>query len=278
MSALRAQRHKVLKIQDIIYKETGRINRMKRLMLLLITCLMFTGCSVHLQDGLNEDQANEIVVTLRSHGIPAEKIQTGTGQKKQYAVTVVKSKATEAWEMMKENDLPAEAEKGFDEIYGKGSLVPSATEEQALFLKGLQGEIAETIRTIDGVVRARVHVVLPAESLFGDEKEREQPKAAVFIKYVLRGDKSLPFKESELKALVAGSIKGLQTKDVEVMVQEISAFKENQLYEPVRFGPFTISRNSVRDMKIMIGFISIVVIVLGMIIFIQAQQLRRSTQ
>ena len=45
---------------------------------------------------------------------------------------------------------------GFGEIFGKGSLVPTPTEERALYVEALSGELARTLESVEGVTSARV--------------------------------------------------------------------------------------------------------------------------
>lgn len=239
---------------------------------------MLAGCSVELQHDLTEDQANEILVTLQSNGLHAKKIQKGNDQNKTYAIVVSGSHAQKAWQILKDNDLPSRTEKGIDDIFGKNSLIPTATEEKALYLKALQGELAKTLRTIDGVINARVHVVLPEDTLIIEEQVPSKPKAAVFIKYALRKDASLPFKEYEIKSIIANSVKGLETKDVEVVAKEINGPQIENNYEIVSFGALKVTKDSVNILRIASLLIGLVFIIFGIIIFILTAQISRLRQ
>ncbi len=93
----------------------------------------------------------------------------GGGEKPLWTISVPKSDAIRAWRLMKSQDLPRAAEKGFADTFGTNSLIPTATEEKALYLDALCNELQKTIETIDGVVKARVHLVLPEAEILPEE-------------------------------------------------------------------------------------------------------------
>ena len=240
-----------------------------------VLILLLARCSVELQHDLSEDQANEILVILQSNGVLAEKVQTGNDQNKTYALSVTRAQAQKAWQILKENDLPGRSEKGIEDIFTKNSLIPTATEERALYLEALQGELARTLKTMDGVINARVHIVLPEDSLFGEEVTQSKPKAAIFIKYTFRRDGSFPFKHNEIKSLVAGSVKGLETKDVEVIAKEINVWRIDTKYELVVFGPLKMTKESLPVLRLTGAVFAFLFLLLGVIIFIQTVQNHR---
>ena len=73
-------------------------------------------------------------------------------------------------------------------------------------------EISNTIAQIDGVVMARVHLVMPERNPLAD---KPQPAAAsVFIKH--RPDKDLSGQTAQIKALVVNALEGLPYDNVTV--------------------------------------------------------------
>lgn len=246
----------------------GRI-RVSITVMMIVSMIFVLGCSVKLHEDLTEEQVNEALVLLLEHGIDAKKVRKGNGKDKSYEIWVSKVSAGEAWKIMKENDLPSQAETGIVEVYGKGSMVPTDTEEKALYLKALQGELIKTLKSIDGVISARVHIVIPDDALFEDDTKKVLPKASVFIKYRLREDGSIPFKENEIRLLVAGAIKGLDANNVDVikqLVKDSVNFTEEK-YEKI--GLIKISKDTVFQFKLMILLIFILFVSLLLIIGIQ---------
>lgn len=246
-----------------------------KLIIIIILIILSENCSVKIKEGLTEEQADEILVLLQSYGIKSEKSEYGSNQSKKYSILVPKESAEKAWRILKDNDLPSENEKGIDDIFNRNRLIPTTTEERALYLKALQGELAKTLKTIDGVIQARVHLVLPEDSLFPNDEVAYEPKAAVFIKYSLKEDGSIPFDINEIKSLVANSVKGLKSKNVEIVAKEISnPFKQNN-YQLTEFGPLKITKDTAKYFKIFCLVNFIIYLFLFLIIFFLTNQLNR---
>lgn len=200
------------------------MRKTEKLLIAFVLCsLCFTyGCRMELQHGLTEDQANEVLVVLQQNDIPGAAKIREEGEKPMWTVAVPKQDAVRAWRIMKSQDLPRAAEKGLAETFGTGSLIPTATEEKALYLDALCNELQRTIETIDGVVRARVHLVLPEEQILPEEATPEnRPKASVLIKYRLNSRGEIPYKDDAIKILVANAIQKLDPKDVVVIGNEV---------------------------------------------------------
>jgi flagellar M-ring protein FliF len=99
------------------------------------------------------------------------------------------------------------------EIFDKPNWVGSEFDEQVNYQRALEGELEHTVGTLSDVESARVHLVLPRDSLFRDQ---DRPaKAAVVIKLRHR---SLADGEPEaIRNLVASAVDGL-TPDHVVLV------------------------------------------------------------
>jgi flagellar M-ring protein FliF len=84
--------------------------------------------------------------------------------------------------------------------------------QNVLLQRALQGELAKTISLTDGVVSARVHVVLGERGVF---RQKEAAKASVTL--VLEPGKSMTKEQvNGIQRLVASAIDGLAEKDVVV--------------------------------------------------------------
>jgi flagellar M-ring protein FliF len=99
------------------------------------------------------------------------------------------------------------------EIFDKPNWVGSEFDEQVNYQRALEGELEHTVGTLTDIESARVHLVLPHDSLF---REQERPaKASVVIKLRHR---SLADGEPEaIRNLVASAVDGL-TPDHVVLV------------------------------------------------------------
>jgi flagellar M-ring protein FliF len=79
-------------------------------------------------------------------------------------------------------------------------------------LRALEGELARTIRSIDRVASARVHLVLPERPLFS--RERQEPSASIVLK--LRGSLEAQHVRA-IRHLIASAVNGLKPGRVSIV-------------------------------------------------------------
>jgi len=205
-----------------------------------IVVLLALGCSLPIQHGLDETAANEILTSLERAGIPASKNRDDEGV---FAVVVAKADALRALELMRSLGLPRGPRAGFGEIYKQASLVPTPTEDRARYVEALAGEIARTLENVEGVVSARVHLVLPEpDPLSIDGKPRVAAQAAVLLK--TRAGRPVPIGEPDVRKLVAGSVPGLEPSAVAVVVTPAAEVPVARGANLVSFGPLRMTADS----------------------------------
>jgi len=215
---------------------------------LLTLLVLQAGCSVEIIHDLKEGQANEILSALNSHGVDGEKLRHVQGSKATYTVSVSRSDAVKAWRVLREQNLPRPTRKGLGEIFGKTGLIPTATQERALMHHALAGELSQTLQSVDGVLEARVHVVLPTrDPLAPSDQPIPGPRASVLLR-VGAGDE-LPLKPTEVQQLVTGAIKGLKPEAVSVVFvkgQSGASKRAGGGATPAlaRVGPFAVAAGS----------------------------------
>jgi type III secretion protein J len=199
------------------------------------------GCStVELQHGLDERQANQVVLTLDQAGIAADKDKEEAGREASFKVRVARADAAQAWKVLKANELPRERAKGLLEVFGQPSLIPTATQERALHLSALCGELSRTLEAVDGVLTARVHVSLPEDNPLREGADRVRPAASVLIK--ARPGTALA--EDDVRKLVAGSVDGLDPAKVSVVVTAAQPAPAAVAADLAHLGPFRVARAS----------------------------------
>jgi type III secretion protein J len=191
---------------------------MKRILLAVPPMLMLFACSRSIETGLQEHEAQEITIALRESGIDAFAEPDSRG-KKDGAFWQVKIKgggenAVAAWKVLREHGLPHEKVQGLDDVFAKAGMIPTATEEKARLVVGLAGELTRTLRSIPGIVDARVHVVLPDNTTLIDKKDQNSTTASVLVRY--RGGRS-PLTDAEIRGLVAKGVEGLTGENVNVV-------------------------------------------------------------
>ncbi len=182
--------------------------------------IALAGCSSSVLHGIDERAANEATAALERAGIGAEKLPEETaaaaGTTATFTVRVATGDANRAIDLLHALGLPRERRRGFAETYGQPSLIPTPSEERARYLNATAGEIEKTLETMDGVLGARVHLVLEeADPLALEGRPREPARAAVLI----RARPGAPgIAEGDVQRLVAGSVAGLDAESVAVVV------------------------------------------------------------
>lgn len=182
------------------------------LVLLLGTLALLAACGarVELMSAVPEDEANEIMSTLLNAGVSVDKRIAKAG----VTLSVQSDQVSRALDVMRAHGLPRERFTGMGNVFRKEGLVSSALEERARYVFALSQELGETLSQIDGVVSARVHVVLPER---GNINEAATPAtASVFIKH--KAGLSLDALQPRMRQMVANGIPGLAADHVTVFM------------------------------------------------------------
>ena len=186
---------------------------MHRLWLVVVAATLLAGCDKEstLHSGLEERQANLVMAALLDAGISCHKVP---GEEGTWNVMVVESKFADAVNLLEKAGLPRMAHQGIGEVFKKTGMISSPSEERIRFMDALAQDIAKTISGIDGVVDARVHVVLPENDPFA--RNALPSSAAVAIRS--RWDADVTDIIPSVKGLVKNAIEGLQYEKIMVTV------------------------------------------------------------
>jgi type III secretion protein J len=189
------------------------------LLFVAAVALAVAGCSTNILHGVDERSANEATAALERAGIGAEKLPdegAAAGAGATYTIRVAHADGTRALDLLRALGLPRDRRRGFAETYGQPSLIPTPSEERARYVDALAGEIERTLESADGVISARVHLVLEeSDPLAPDAKPRSTARAAVLLK---ARPGSAPFSDRDVQKLVAGSVAGLEPANVSVVM------------------------------------------------------------
>lgn len=185
----------------------------KSLYILILSAFLLCGCQtqIDLYTNLDEQQANEVMAALLGYEIPCEK---KPGEENTWSITVDKSRFSEAMHILKDAGLPGRKYVGVGEAFKKSGMVSSPTEERIRYMYALSQDLSATLNEIDGVIAARVHVVLPENDPFA--KVAKPASASVFIKHASNVD--LEIRTPYIKNLVKDSIEGLQYEKISVVL------------------------------------------------------------
>jgi flagellar M-ring protein FliF len=147
---------------------------------------------------LDPEDARQIAQVLTTAQIPFDATPNGTGIRVPSDQLDKARLATAAKGGVKSGRL------GF-EIFDKPNWVGSEFDEQVNFQRALEGELEHTVGSLSDVESARVHLVLPHDSLF---REQERPaKASVVLK--LRHRSLADGEPDAIRNLVASAVDGL---------------------------------------------------------------------
>lgn len=139
------------------------VSRLASLFLGLLLAVLMAACApkVELMAAIPESDANEVLGALQNAGITAEKVP---GKEGMVGLQIAADQLGRAMELLREKGLPRERFAGMGQVFKKEGLISSPLEERARYLYALTQELSGTLNQIDGVIVARVHVVLPERS------------------------------------------------------------------------------------------------------------------
>ena len=127
-------------------------------------------------------------------------------------IMVPKDKVARLRMKLAESGLPKGGGVGY-EIFDKSDALGATTFVQNInHLRALEGELARTIRSIERVQAARVHLVLPERPLFS--REKVEPSGSIVLK--VRGALE-PQQVRAIRHLVATAVNGLKPERVSVI-------------------------------------------------------------
>ncbi|MGI9498695.1 MAG: type III secretion system inner membrane ring lipoprotein SctJ [Geminicoccaceae bacterium] len=179
-------------------------------------CLLLAACKVELHSGLDERDANEILAILMKNGIAASR---SAAKDKTLTVMVEEESFAEAVDILQAHSLPREKFNDLCSVFTGEGMISSPIEDRARLICALGQELSRTISEIDGVMSARVHVVLPENDL--GRSTAKPSSASVFIRH--HEDAPLDKLSPQIKMLVANGIEGLVYDKVSVaMVPVVS--------------------------------------------------------
>lgn len=207
------------------------------------------GCSVPIAANLDEPDANEAVVALERGGVGAEK-QMDPQNEGRWRILVSKDEAAAAARVLNQDSLPPPATKGVLDALDDSSLIPSRAAEHAKLVVGTAGELERSLRSVRGVVAARVHLAVPSKGRFETETEAEPPTASVLLRH--RGP-TPPLSISAVQKLVAGAVPGLREQRVAVVTSRVQPEPTSAGAGLVRFGPITITKSTIPVLRMAVG-------------------------
>lgn len=182
---------------------------------LLIAVLLVLGCFAALlwyasrpdwrtlYAGLDPDDARQIAQQLTTAGIPFDVSPDGA------LLRVSAENLDKARLATTAKGGPKSGRMGF-ELFDQPNWMGSEFDEKVNYQRALEGELEHTIGTIASVQAARVHLVLPHESLFTTEERAAKASVVLRLRHrTLSGDEA-----DGIANLVASAVDGLRPESV----------------------------------------------------------------
>lgn len=224
----------------------------------LLALLAACGSSVTLFSGTTEGEANELLSTLLDSGIHAEK----TILKEGVSISVDSGQVARALNILRARGLPRERFAGMGQIFKKEGLVSSPLEERARYIYALSQELENTLSQMDGVLAARVHVVLPERGGVGEPATPST--AAVFIKHQV--GYNLDALKPQIRRLVTHAIPGLTEDRVSIILvsaQPLSGVNANNAPAFSSVLGFQVDRSSALGLSVTLGLLVLLILALA---------------
>jgi flagellar M-ring protein FliF len=155
---------------------------------------------------LSAEDSSGIIKDLERQAIPFELRNEGA------VIMVPKDRVTRLRMKLAEGGLPKGGGVGY-EIFDKSDALGTTSFVQNInHLRALEGELARTIRAIDRIQAARVHLVLPERPLFS--RETPEPSASIVVR--VRGALE-PQQIRAIRHVVASAVSGLKPQRVSIV-------------------------------------------------------------
>ncbi|MFP7609879.1 EscJ/YscJ/HrcJ family type III secretion inner membrane ring protein [Serratia quinivorans] len=118
--------------------------------------LLLVGCKQQeLLKGLDQIQSNEIISLLQRNNIEASKHEVA---KEGYSISVGRQDFPVAVELLTLYDLPSKPRLQIADMFPSDALISSPRAEKARLYSGIEQRLEQSLRTLQHVVLARVHV------------------------------------------------------------------------------------------------------------------------
>lgn len=263
---------------QLFFRKTGSLS-----LLFLLIATIFVGCESKktIANGLEEKDANEILVVLASKNIDAvktpSKVAAGAGGASKvtlYDISVNASQATEAMAILSTYGLPRRTAQHLLDIFSAGGLVPSEMQQKVRYQAGLAEQIASTIRKIDGVLDADIQLSFPEEDPLNPQIQKGKITASVYVKHNGVLDDPNSHLVQKIRRLVSSSVAGLDYDNVTVIgdrarFTELPGFEKSseEKQEYVRVWGVVLAKDSARRFQVLFFVFCILILLFALIAF-----------
>jgi flagellar M-ring protein FliF len=160
-----------------------------------------------LYSGLELAEADQIVQSLQAQNVPYRLTAGGHS-------VMVPSGEVYAWRVrLASEGLPTTGSVGY-EVFDQNEIGVSDFVQKVNYQRAIEGELARTIQTIQGIKQARVHIVIPEDRLF--KADQHEPTASIVLH--LAGNRRLRDEQvMGIANMVSASVEGLTPGNVKIV-------------------------------------------------------------
>jgi type III secretion protein J len=194
-------------------------------MIVVVFAGLLQACDTALYTNLGEREANAMVAVLLREGIAASRKVQDNGQ---LSVVVDEKRFAQAMAVLDNAGLPGQSFSNMGQVFKSNGLVSSPVQERAQMVYALSEELSHSVSEIDGILAARVHVVLPDNDLL--KRVISPSSASVLVRY----DPAVDINQliPQIKTLVANGISGLNYDGVSVTAIKASVARQQANAQP----------------------------------------------
>jgi flagellar M-ring protein FliF len=176
-----------------------------------------------LYTNVDEAEAGEIMNYLNDNKIPYRLTDNGTG------IEVPSNEVYKTRISLAADGIPRSGNIGYS-IFDQNNLGMTDFLQNLNFRRALEGELTRTITQLSEVQAARVHIVMPKERLFREDKK--EATASVVLK--LRGNADLTKRQiAGIAHLVAASVEGLKPSNIAILDYDGNLLSSGQEADPI---------------------------------------------
>ena len=200
---------------------------------LVFSVILISGCNDEkILDNLTQEQANQVLSVLQQHNIAAHK---NGNLKAGYTVTVSSVENTAALSIVNQYQLPWAAEIQIAQAFPDSALVSSPGAEQARVRSLQEQRLEQSLRIIDQVVNARVHISYP---YYTNDIAGKKSASHIGILISYKGEIEKNIFISQIKNLIKNSIDDIRYENISVVLFNAPVI---QYATPLNFKKSTLS-------------------------------------
>ncbi len=229
--------------------------------------LLALGCEGEaVLDGVTQGAANRAAVVLDESGVSASVRRDGSGAAG-WSVWVDSGLVVDARAVLVSHSLPAVEDELPESLEG-GLLGPSPHVEHTLLVQRQAAELTSSLLRLDGVVDARVHLMLPYDPW------RPEPRgdAQASILLLERAAHPASATDEEISLLIAGAVERLESDAVSVVRVEAVTTRAPNGSAVKQVGPWLVVREHATTLEA--SLVSLIVLTVGLAVLCGALLLR----